>query len=109
MTTAVPGLDFSLDTLRIYREASKRLAGALARLDLMVSEYEALVWIRDAEKPARPSDLAGGIGITKSGVTRLMARLSQRGLVSRVSSAVDHRELYLELTPLGTSLSLIHI
>lgn len=69
-------------------------------LDLM--EYDVLVTL--AEGPAegvRPTDLADRVLLTKSGMTRLLQRLEERGLIGRQACPADRRAHYIAMTALG--------
>jgi len=53
----------------------------------------------------RRVDLADRLLITQGGITRLLAGLEERGLVSRQTSAEDRRVVYTELTEDGRELA----
>lgn len=55
----------------------------------------------DTEQQMRRIDLAGRIGLTPSGVTRLLSPLEKNGLVGRKSNARDARVSYVTLTETG--------
>ncbi|MDM1045445.1 MarR family transcriptional regulator [Myroides sp. 1354] len=55
----------------------------------------------DAESKMRRIDLASRIGLTPSGVTRLLSPLEKNGLVGRESNARDARVSYVVLTETG--------
>lgn len=55
----------------------------------------------DAEGKTRRIDLASRIGLTPSGVTRLLSPLEKNGLVGRESNARDARVSYVVLTETG--------
>ncbi len=60
-----------------------------------------------AEAPAegvRPSDLAERVLLTKSGITRLVDRLVERGLIERRVCPTDRRGQLVALTPRGRHL-----
>lgn len=52
----------------------------------------------------RMSELAAQISLTRSGLTRAVDRLEQRGLVERASCPEDGRGAFAVLTPAGASL-----
>lgn len=89
--------------VRYYRRVLKQLNEELARLQLSVTDYEALLLVQQSPEPVRPSDLAGEIGISRSGTSRLVTRLIDGGLIGKYVSAIDHREIHLQLTPKGNS------
>lgn len=80
------------------RAISTRLAGS----ELDPSEYDVLVTL--AEGPAeglRPRELTDQVLLTKSGVTRLLDRLAERGLIERRVCATDARGQLVALTRKG--------
>jgi len=46
-------------------------------------------------------DIAGSLGVTRSGATRVVDRLEKRGLANRCCSSVDRRCTCVEVTPTG--------
>jgi DNA-binding MarR family transcriptional regulator len=64
--------------------------------------YEALLLLSEAEARAmRRVDLADGLGLTPSGVTRLLDGLEREGLVEKRSCSEDARVTYAALTDGG--------
>ena len=69
---------------------------------LSLYEYSAMLQIVEApDRRVRMSDLADGILLTRSGVTRLIARLVNDGLVERHESPSDGRGAEAALTDEG--------
>jgi DNA-binding MarR family transcriptional regulator len=69
---------------------------------LTVVGYEALLLLSRAEGAAmRRVDLAEGLGLTPSGVTRLLDGLERQGLVAKGACAADARVSYAVLTDAG--------
>ena len=69
---------------------------------LTVTDYEVLLRLHHADgHRLRRVDLAERIGLTASGITRLLAGLEATGLVDRKSCANDSRVHYAVLTPAG--------
>lgn len=63
---------------------------------------EALLLLSQADERAmRRVDLAEGLGLTPSGVTRLLDGLEREGLVAKRSCAQDARVTYAVLTDAG--------
>jgi DNA-binding MarR family transcriptional regulator len=70
---------------------------------LTVVEYEALLLLAQAEERAmRRVDLARELGLTPSGVTRLLDGLEHDGLVSKGACSSDARVSYAVLTDAGS-------
>ena len=94
--------------LRLLRgsAAARRLLDAelQAQHGLTVVEYEALLLLSQAEERSlRRVDLARGIGLTPSGVTRLLDALERDGLVAKATCARDARVTYAVLTDAGAA------
>ncbi|WP_405592147.1 MarR family winged helix-turn-helix transcriptional regulator [Streptomyces sp. NBC_01190] len=66
------------------------------------TEYSVLMNLSEAPgRSLRMSELAGYVSITVSGVSRVVERLSRRGLVERVRAESDGRGQIAKLTPAG--------
>lgn len=83
--------------------AATRELGAdlLVRHGLTLSDYEALSVL--AHGPVRRVDLAQRLGLTASGVTRLLEGLEAAGLVARAACPSDRRVTYAVLTAGGSA------
>jgi DNA-binding MarR family transcriptional regulator len=85
----------------IVRELDAQL---LAEHDLTTRDYEVMLYLSQAEEERLPmSALAESTMLTRSGITRLVDGLVDRGLIERVSCANDARVSYATLTPVGAS------
>ncbi|WP_375483907.1 MarR family winged helix-turn-helix transcriptional regulator [uncultured Jatrophihabitans sp.] len=70
--------------------------------DLPVSTFEVLIrLIRSPGASVRSSDLVRELALTTGGVTRLIDRLEEQGLVERSREGDDRRAVYAKLTPAG--------
>jgi DNA-binding MarR family transcriptional regulator len=92
--------------LRLLRggAAARRLLDAelQATHGLTVVEYETLLLLSQAEERAmRRVDLSRELGLTPSGVTRLLDGLERDGLVEKGTCARDARVTYAVLTDAG--------
>src|ERR1700710_63336 len=89
--------------LRAHAAMAKALDAQLeAAHGLQLSSYEVLMYLADAEdQRMRMCDLASTILLSRSGLTRLVARLEREGLIERVACADDARGAFAKLTPLG--------
>lgn len=77
-------------------------AGLQADHGLTVVGYEALLLLSEADGRAmRRIDLARGLGLTASGVTRLLDGLEREGLVAKRTCDSDARVTYAVLTDAG--------
>jgi DNA-binding MarR family transcriptional regulator len=83
--------------------AARRTFDAALHADhgLTVTAYEALLLLSRAENPMRRIDLAEGLALTASGVTRLLDGLESAGLVTKATCPSDARASYAVLTDEG--------
>lgn len=73
-----------------------------ARAPLSLHEYDVLLTIdRAPERKIRYSELAAVSIFTKSGITRILKRLEDRGLIDRLKCANDGRGAYAQLNKSG--------
>jgi DNA-binding MarR family transcriptional regulator len=71
---------------------------------LTVNDYEALLLLSRADgNHMRRVDLADGLQLTASGVTRLLDGLQRQGLVEKATCSSDARVTYAVLTDAGRS------
>ena len=89
--------------LTAHSVVTKRLDDELqAETGLSLYEYSALLQLAEADgRRKRMSELADGILLTRSGVTRLVDRLERDGLVERSQCASDGRGSEAVLTEAG--------
>lgn len=95
-----------MDAWRAFLRASSASAqafeAALARSGISHSEYDVLVQVATGPREGvRPTDLADRVLLTKSGLTRLLDRLVERGYIERCALASDRRGQLVVLTPAG--------
>ena len=85
---------------RAERRVSRRFAAILKGYALIDSEWQAL---REMYKPGRTSPLAiaGAIGMSKGGASKLIARLVYLDMVRKEVDPLDRRRRVLGLTELG--------
>jgi DNA-binding MarR family transcriptional regulator len=77
-------------------------ADMLESQGLNITEYNVLMNLSEApDHSLRMSELANFVSITVSGLTRVVERLSHRGLVERVRAESDGRGQLAVLTPAG--------
>lgn len=88
--------------LRAGTASTLALEAALTDTGVSHSEYDVLVNVATGPKEGlRPTDLAERVLITKSGLTRLLDRLVERGYIERHACASDRRGQLIVLTPDG--------
>jgi DNA-binding MarR family transcriptional regulator len=100
---ASPALDSWARLLRGHAALRRSLSAELQEEHgLSVTDYEALLLLSRADdEPMRRVDLADGLGLSASGVTRLLDGLERQGLVEKGTCASDARVTYAVLTDAG--------
>jgi DNA-binding MarR family transcriptional regulator len=93
-------LKFILNLAKIQSLLTRRFDGGLGGLGL--SEFMILYHLSCApEEKLRRIDLAGKVGLTASGVTRLLLPMEKIGLVNKEVNPNDARVSYVILAPGG--------
>lgn len=88
-----------------WASVSGRLGRHLASFGLAPAEFEVCIRLaRSSEGRLRMSDLAAQTTMSASGVTRVVDRLVERDLVSRLDCVRDRRTTYAVLTAQGSDL-----
>jgi DNA-binding MarR family transcriptional regulator len=92
--------------LRVHSALVKALdAELLAEYDLPLTSYEVLINLQAApDKRRRMAELADGVLLSRSGMTRLVDRLERDGLLVRDQCADDGRGTFAVLTDKGEAL-----
>jgi DNA-binding MarR family transcriptional regulator len=103
LTASDPRLTSWRAFLRAYHQVARRLDEDLrAEHDLSLQEYAALLQLAEApERRLRMGRLADGVLLSRSGVTRLVDRLVDDGLVDRLACPSDARGAEAILTEAG--------
>jgi DNA-binding MarR family transcriptional regulator len=77
-------------------------ADLIASHGITLSDYAVLLRLSQApDRRMRRVDLAEGVLLTQSGITRLLAGLENAGWVERASCDTDRRVVYAQLTEAG--------
>jgi DNA-binding MarR family transcriptional regulator len=89
--------------LRVHSALVKALdAELLARHDMPLTSYEVLINLQAAPgRRRRMAELADGVLLSRSGMTRLVDRLEREGLLERDACTDDGRGTYAVLTEKG--------
>lgn len=96
-----------LQAWRAFLAAHARIVPALEQElrdahDLPLTWYDVLVQLSEApERRLRMQDLADAVVLSRSGLTRLVDRMEDAGLVTRAACDDDRRGTYAELTDEG--------
>jgi DNA-binding MarR family transcriptional regulator len=91
--------------LRVHSALVKALdAELLADHDLPLTSYEVLINLQAApDRRRRMAELAEGVLLSRSGMTRLVDRLEREGLLERATCSSDGRGCYAKLTDEGAA------
>jgi len=89
--------------LQVHAEVTQALDAQMrAEHGLSLSSYEVLMFLADAPgRRLRMSQIADRVLLSRSGLTRLVDRLVQRGYVTRCAAETDGRGSFAELTHHG--------
>jgi DNA-binding MarR family transcriptional regulator len=92
--------------LRAHAQLTKALDAELIRAhDLPLTSYEVLLFLNDApEGRLRMSELADGVLLSRSGLTRLVDRMERDGLLRREPCEEDARGFFAVITDSGREL-----
>lgn len=91
--------------LQVHARVTQALDAQMrAEHGMSVSAYEVLMFLGDAPgHRLRMSEIADRVLLSRSGLTRLVDRLAEQGLVTRCAAEDDGRGFYAELTEAGTA------
>ena len=90
---------------RAWTSSLRSQGTALEGTGLDLSEYDVLVTLANGPPEGmRPTELTDRALITKSGMTRLLQRLEERGLIERRACPSDRRGQLIGLAPPGRHL-----
>jgi DNA-binding MarR family transcriptional regulator len=89
--------------LRAHSQITKRLeADLLAEQEIPLASYDVLLQLGEApDRRLKMTELADRVMLSRSGLTRLVDRLSAEGLVERAACPGDARVTYAVLTDAG--------
>lgn len=101
-----PGLDTSpMEVVELLKRATALIDRAVEPLyegaPLTAPEVDMLVPLRYATEPVIARRLADEMGISRAGVSKALARLEKRGLISRAPNPADRRAALVTITPAG--------
>lgn len=89
-----------LGLAKVQSVMTRRFDGGLGGIGF--SDFLILFHLRHSkEEKIRRTDLADAMGLTASGITRLLAPMEKIGLIKRESNAMDARVSYVVLAPGG--------
>jgi DNA-binding MarR family transcriptional regulator len=98
------GLEAWVSLLRAHATLMRRLESDLEReTGLALADFDVLAQLADAGGELRMTELASLALISRSGMTRRVARLADEGLVRRANAAADARGVVVALTDAGVA------
>jgi DNA-binding MarR family transcriptional regulator len=98
------GLEAWASLLRAHATLMRRLETDLAHATgLALADFDVLAQLANAGGELRMSDLAARALISRSGMTRRVARLVEEGLVRRANATGDARGVVVALTDAGVA------
>ena len=98
------GLEAWASLLQAHATLMRRLEVDLAQATgLALADFDVLAQLASAGGELRMTDLAARALISRSGMTRRVARLVEQGLVRRANADTDARGVVVELTDAGVA------
>ncbi|MDD3646157.1 MAG: MarR family transcriptional regulator [Candidatus Gracilibacteria bacterium] len=96
----IQNIEFFINIAKFYSILSKSLEGKLGGIGF--TDFIVLYYLNNApENKLKRIELAEKVGLTASGVTRLLLPMEKIGLVSKESNPNDARVSFVILTPGG--------
>lgn len=88
--------------LRAHRAIRERLTDHMAAYGLPLEWFDVLIHLAQVpEMRLRQSELRNQVLLSESGVSRMLARMSKAGLVSRTQATDDRRSMFIVITDRG--------
>lgn len=86
-----------------HRAVEHQIENELAEAGLpALAWFDVLASLSRSEDPLRPKDMLCQVSVTKSGLTRLVDRMEEAGLIERSYCPSDRRGTFLSLTATGS-------
>lgn len=105
MRSTSPSLRLFLNMTMIQAQTARRFDARLSAHGISLSEFMILFHLSAAaDEKLRRIDLAEKVGLTASGVTRMLAPMEKIGLVQREAYERDARVSYVKLSPGGKNI-----
>lgn len=97
-----PGLELILNLSKVETLISKKFEAQFSVHGISFNDFIILYYLTQAQgQKLRRIDLAEAIGVTASGITRMLAPMEKIGLVAREINERDARVSLVILTPAG--------
>jgi len=87
----------------VYEGLQEMEEAIASRYDLHCSDFRTLLHLRcyNQEKVLSPTDLYSSLNLTSGGLTKILHRLTNKGLVKRMENPEDKRSSLVQLTQSG--------
>jgi len=102
MSSISPSLKFFFNLNIVQVITAKKFDSRLSSHGISLNDFMILYHLGEApDEKLRRTDLAEKIGLTASGITRMLSPLEKIGLVRREANSRDARVSYVKLAPAG--------
>ncbi|UWP81433.1 MarR family winged helix-turn-helix transcriptional regulator [Dactylosporangium fulvum] len=105
--TVSPAMDLGKRIHRLAGRLQEAVRNETGALGLTPAEFDVLSALRRAGEPyaMKPSELAAGLLLTSGGISNVLRRLQQDGLIEREADAADARVAWVRLSPDGVRMA----
>ena len=105
MSSYTPAMKLVMDLSSLQSKILKRLEGQLSVHGISFTEFQVMARLDSApDQTMRRIELAESVGLSASGVTRLLAPMEKRKLVQRQANKRDARVSLVQLSDMGEQL-----
>ncbi|MET7401506.1 MarR family transcriptional regulator [Dactylosporangium sp. NPDC005572] len=105
--TVSPAMDLGKRIHRLAGRLQEAVRNETAALGLTSADFDVLSALRRTGEPyaMKPSALASGLLLTSGGISNVLRRLQQDGLIEREADAADARVAWVRLSPKGVTVA----
>ena len=105
--TVGPAMELGKRIHRLAGRLQEVVRAETAAVGLTPAEFDVLSALRRVGAPfaLKPSDLASGLLLTSGGISNVLRRLQQDGVIEREADAADARVAWVRLTPKGVAVA----
>jgi DNA-binding MarR family transcriptional regulator len=105
--TVGPAMELGKRIHRLAGRLQEVVRAETAAVGLTPAEFDVLSALRRAGEPyaLKPSELASGLLLTSGGISNVLRRLQQDGVIERAADAADARVAWVRLTPRGVTVA----
>lgn len=105
--TVGPAMELGKRIHRLAGRLQEVVRAETAAVGLTPAEFDVLSALRRVGAPyaLKPSDLASGLLLTSGGISNVLRRLQQDGVIEREADAADARVAWVKLTPRGVTVA----